>query len=102
MKRFLALLLALVLTFGCLAVTALADGEPVETAGNGVQYRLVEEAAALDIDMEQTPLSAAPEQVCCVLHFVLMLGALAVAVYYTNDRRRCQSRIRELLLADRK
>ena len=100
MKRIFALLLALVLTFGCLAVTALADGEPA-VAGDGVQYRLVEEDAALNIDMEQTPLSA-PPQMCCALHFVLMLSALVVAIYFTHDRKVRQARIRELRLADLK
>ena len=94
MKRILALVLALMLAI-CLAATAAADGEPAELSGDGVQYRLVEEQILTEIDVDQVPLAAAPQS-CCIMHFVLMVGALAVAVYFTHDRKTHQWRIYEL------
>ena len=57
-------------------------------------YTLSEE---MIIDENETPLGAGPgEHVCCILHFIIMLGALTVAVYYTHDRKRRQQREFEL------
>ena len=97
MKRILALLLALTLTCGCLAGAALAAEEPGGLFENGTaRYRLTEEAA-VDIGGDEVPLSA-PPRMCCALHFVLMLGALAVAVYYAHDRKARQERMYEMRL----
>ena len=91
-KRLLALLLALALTCGVFAVAACAAAEP--DAGQA-GYRLIEEDTLADIAPDATPL-AAPAQSCCVLHFVLMLCALAVAVCFVHDRNTRQRRIYEL------
>ena len=57
-------------------------------------YTLDEEVV---IEEDDTPLAGGPgEQVCCILHFILMLGALLVAVYYTYDRKKRQEREFEL------
>lgn len=106
--RFLALLLVLLTAFGVFATAALAAGEegaaaagPEQTAAPVVQteqapqYVLREETVITEDD---TPLAAVPtpdmfvEHDCCILHFVLMLAALGVSVYYVHDRKVRQER----------
>ncbi len=53
-------------------------------------YEVKEEA---DIAENDTPLGLLDDiQNCCILHFLIMLCALAVTVYYTHDRKRRQER----------
>lgn len=45
------------------------------------------------ITESETPLGAGPaEQTCCILHFLLILAAFLVAVFYTHERKREQAR----------
>ena len=94
MRRMVALLLALTLVC-CMAGFAAADGEPMGQPAGEPAYRLVEEQAPVEIGAEPVPLAASPHT-CCILHFVLMLCALAVTVYYVHDRKASQMRIFEL------
>ena len=96
-KRFLALMLVLLLVFGCLGTAAMAAPAEIPedggAAGGGTgsdrAYSLTEEVV---IQEDETPLGAAPTEAdCCILHFVLMLCALGVTVYYVCDRKHHQT-----------
>ena len=106
-KRIFSLFLVFLIAVCCF-VPAAAEGEdtnPIATVEPGKAiaaapavtvpvYRLTEETLILE---DATPLGAGPtERDCCVLHFILMLGALGVAVYYTYDRKKGQKREFEL------
>ena len=45
----------------------------------------------VDIQEDETPLADGPSgENCCILHLLIMLGAFAVGVYYTHDRKKRQ------------
>ena len=67
--------------------TPLADLPEVD--GEAAEPELTIDEEVL-IDEDETPLANFTD--CCALHFVLMLLALAVAVYYTYDRKKRQAR----------
>lgn len=55
------------------------------------------EAGGVTIEDDDTPLAGGPlEEDCCILHLLIMLVALAVAVYYTHNRKQHQARQFEL------
>ena len=49
------------------------------------------------IDDNATPLAPGAEtHECCILHFLVLLLALGVEIYYTHDRKKRQKHIYEL------
>ena len=60
---------------------------PSQAAAAQQDYVVNEEAEIADND---TPLAGMTEVRCCILHFLIMVCALAVTVYYTHDRKRRQ------------
>ncbi len=60
---------------------------PSQAAAAQQDYVVNEEAEIADND---TPLAGMTEVRCCILHFLIMMCALAVTVYYTHDRKRRQ------------
>lgn len=89
-KKFLALTLALFMVVGNLGAAA---ASAALDAGDE-QYTLSEEVVIQEND---TPLAGGPtERECCVMHFILMICALGVSVYYVCDRKKRQAREFEL------
>ncbi len=87
-SRFVALMLVFLLVFGNLGTAVLA-AEAAGPESEDRTYTLTEEVVILD---DGTPLGSAPtEAECCILHFLLMLCALGVTVYYVFDRKRHQT-----------
>lgn len=99
-RKVLAFTLALFLLLGSLGAGAACAAEAGGAeAGDEPAYTLNEEVVirGVVIGENETPLGAGPaERDCCVLHFVLMLCALGVTVYYTCDQKRHQKREFEL------
>lgn len=88
-RRLFALMLVLVIVLGNMAVAVGAAKRDGPDA-----YTLTEETV---ISEDEAPLAASPmEEDCCILHFVLLLCALAVTCYYTYDRKKRQEREFEL------
>ena len=130
-RRCMIAVLLLLLVFGCLTGVGYAAGmapegrdeaipaHPVQdllarrdapapadlVSSDGVSstapaYTLREEIVIME---GETPLAASPkENECCILHFLLMLCALGVAIYYTHDRKRRQQTEFELRAALRR
>ena len=71
--------------------------EVEEPEDEGPDYILNEEVV---IGEDETPLAGGPmafsTQECCILHFILMLCALGVTLYFTHDRKKRQEREFEL------
>ncbi len=58
--------------------------------GNGPDGYTLTENNTVDISEDGTPLAGSPVENCCVLHLLLLLGALAVELFYTYDRKKRQ------------
>lgn len=73
------------------------ESEPIEIAENDVPLAPSTEPEVETIDDNATPLAPGSEtHKCCILHFVLLLLALCVELYYTHDRKKRQKHIYEL------
>lgn len=88
--RVLALALALVMVLGGPCAVAASAAE----AGGEPAYTLREETV---IRKDAPPLTDIPRgEECCALHFLLTLGVMGLAAYYTYDRKKRQAREFEL------
>lgn len=77
--------------------TPAAEDEPVEIEENNVPLAPSTEPEVETIDDNATPLAPGAEtHECCILHFLLLLLALCVEIYYTHDRKKRQKHIYEL------
>ncbi len=90
-KRLFAVMLVVLLVFASAVPAVWAAGE-----ASGQELVLVEEQS-VSIRESSTPTAdSLTQQMCCDLHFLLMLCALAVTVLFTSDRKRRQARQFEL------
>ena len=73
-------------------LTSIAEDQQIRT------YTLTTSADMVTIEENETPLAntVISDEDCCILHFFIMLGAFAAAVYYIHDQKNCQQREFEL------
>lgn len=100
-KHLLITMLIILIMASCfMSVAAMAAGtDDIDTASDtadGYSLTVVEDTVTVEED--ETPLAGVPTvaEACCILHAFLMIGALAVAVYYTHDQKMGQKREFEL------
>lgn len=87
-KRCFALAVCLLLFFSMTAPAARAEGAPEQRRG----YILTEIEPETELTEDEVPLASTPvqEHNCCMLHFFLLLLALALVIVYTVDSRNRQ------------
>ena len=96
LKRVLAAFMAVLMLISFMTLTAFAEAPqpdepaPAQPQGSEPEGYTLTENSAVEVREDATPLAVSPVENCCVLHLFLLLGALAVELFYTHDRKKRQ------------